>query len=296
MQSKEIALKVNNLRELFNKMLPQFKMVLPKHLTADRLFRIALTEARRVPRLLLCNSESFISCIMECARLGLEPGGLTAETYLIPYNDKQRGYECQLIVGYKGMIKLCRNTGDLKSIQAESVYSNDLFEIEYGTNSHLKHVPSFEYRGNFIGAYAIINLVNGGYTFIFITKEDIEKLKNNSLSKIYNEAAKKYSPWITSYDAMAAKTAIRRLFKYMPISIEERLARAIALDDHAENNSQHLLLNEYKNTDISENDFSDISFEEEYNDDSANIEKSKTKTESTAIEKAINKIKGVDDE
>jgi recombinational DNA repair protein RecT len=39
-------------------------------------------------------------------------------------------------------------------------------------------------------------------------------------------------PWVTDYEAMAAKTVLRRLAKLLPASVE--LQRAVALDERAE--------------------------------------------------------------
>jgi hypothetical protein len=43
---------------------------------------------------------------------------------------------------------------------------------------------------------------------------------------------KKDTPWITSFDEMCRKTVIRRLFKYLPVSIE--LVKAASLDESAD--------------------------------------------------------------
>ncbi|MGQ7177396.1 recombinase RecT, partial [Escherichia coli] len=36
-------------------------------------------------------------------------------------------------------------------------------------------------------------------------------------------------PWVTHWEEMAKKTAIRRLFKYLPVSIE--IQRAVSMDE-----------------------------------------------------------------
>ncbi len=50
----------------------QMALALPKHMTADRLARIATTEIRKVPKLASCDQASFLGAIMQCAQLGLE--------------------------------------------------------------------------------------------------------------------------------------------------------------------------------------------------------------------------------
>ncbi len=46
----------------------------------------------------------------------------------------------------------------------------------------------------------------------------------------------KSGPWVTHFEEMAQKTVIRRLFKYLPVSVE--MARAVGLDEAAERSKQ----------------------------------------------------------
>jgi recombination protein RecT len=99
--------------------LQQMQRALPSHLTAERMARIALTEVRRVPKLALCDQNSFMGAIMTCCQLGLEPGSALGHAYLIPFeNTKKRIVEVQLILGYKGMIDLARRSGQIRSMRS----------------------------------------------------------------------------------------------------------------------------------------------------------------------------------
>ena len=97
----------------------QMALALPKHMTADRLARIATTEIRKVPKLASCDQASFLGAIMQCAQLGLEPGGALGHAYLIPFDKRQKvngrwetvSTEAQLIIGYRGMIDLAAALG-----------------------------------------------------------------------------------------------------------------------------------------------------------------------------------------
>jgi len=53
---------------------------------------------------------------------------------------------------------------------------------------------------------------------------DIEKARKTSKSG-------NFGPWKDHFEEMSKKTAIRRLFKYLPVGTE--LNRAIAIDEHA---------------------------------------------------------------
>ncbi|PFN12772.1 recombination protein RecT [Bacillus cereus] len=197
------------------KMAPRFAEVLPKHMSMERMSRIALTTIRTNPKLLECEVPSLMGAVMQAVQLGLEPG-LLGHCYLLPFkNKKQNKMEVQFIIGYKGMIDLARRSGHIQSIYAHAVYENDEFEYELGLHPQLKHKPSFGERGEFIGAYAVAHFKDGGHQMEFMPKSEIEKRRQRSAA-----ANSSYSPWTSDYDEMAKKTVVRYMFKYLPISIE----------------------------------------------------------------------------
>ncbi|EFN9097341.1 hypothetical protein D3813_04040 [Escherichia coli] len=77
------------------------------------------------------------------------------------------------------------------------------------------------YQGN-THVYAVARLKDGGTQFEVMTRKQIELVR--SLSKAGNNG-----PWVTHWEEMAKKTAIRRLFKYLPVSIE--IQRAVSMDE-----------------------------------------------------------------
>src|SRR4051812_42731484 len=85
-------------------------MVLPKHLTPERLIKIALVAVSKSPKLMDCTHESVLQSVMTAAQLGLECGGALGAAYLVPFkrnkkDDQGRWHswtECTLIIGYRG--------------------------------------------------------------------------------------------------------------------------------------------------------------------------------------------------
>jgi recombination protein RecT len=206
----------------------QIALALPKHMTADRLARIALTEVRRVPALARCDQASFLGAIMQCASLGLEPGGALGHAYLIPFENRKKGItEVQFIVGYRGMIDLARRSGQIISIEARTVHQADKFRAPFGLEPRLEHEPAWDVddRGPMRLVYAIAKLHGGGVQFDVMSRAEIEKVRAQS-------KAGQSGPWVTHFDEMAKKTVVRRLFKFLPVSIE--IARAVGLDEQAE--------------------------------------------------------------
>lgn len=225
----------------------QMALALPKHMTSDRLARIALTEIRKVPTLAKCDQTSFLGAIMQCAQLGLEPGGALGHAYLLPFENRKKGItEVQFIVGYRGMIDLARRSGQIVSLTARTVHENDEFSYQYGLNEDLKHVPATGDRGALLYVYAVAKLKDGGVQFEVMSRSDVDKVRAQS-------KAGNYGPWQTHYDEMAKKTVIRRLFKYLPVSIE--LATAVTMDEKAESgvdqDNSSILTGEYSTVDDS---------------------------------------------
>lgn len=205
----------------------QMALALPKHMTADRLARIATTEIRRTPMLARCDKTSFLGAIMQCAQLGLEPGGAFGHAYLLPFNNRKKNcVEVQFIVGYRGMIDLARRSGQIISLSARAVYENDEFSYEYGLDEKLHHKPYEKGDpGRLTHVYAVAKLKDGGVQFEVMSIEQVNAIKAQSKSATNG-------PWVSHFEEMAKKTVIRRLFKYLPVSIE--LKTAVALDERTD--------------------------------------------------------------
>ncbi|RWZ59868.1 recombination protein RecT [Halobacillus fulvus] len=203
----------NTIQAYLKKMGPEFERALPKHMDADRLGRIAMTTIRQNPKLLECSIPSLMGAVMQAAQLGLEPG-LIGHCYLVPfYNGKLKQTDVQFIIGYKGMIDLARRSGHIESIYAHAVKENDEFEYELGLHPKLVHKPATGERGELTFVYAVAHFKDGGYQFEVFSKTDVESIKSRSKSG-------NYGPWQTDYEEMAKKSVIRRMFKYLPISVE----------------------------------------------------------------------------
>lgn len=204
----------------------QMALALPKAMTRERLTRIVMTECRKTPALLKCAPESFYGAVLQCAALGLEPGSALGHCYLLPFgNGKDRAGRpnAQLIIGYRGMIDLARRSGQILSLNAYCVHANDDFSYELGLHPDIHHVPaSTADRGLVTHVYAVAQLKGGGVQFEVMSRAEIEEVRKTS-------KAGSSGPWSSHWDAMAKKTVIRRLFKYLPVSIEA--VRAVEVDE-----------------------------------------------------------------
>jgi len=165
--------------------------------------------------------------VVEASQLGLEPDGVLGHAYLVPFNNRKTGQrEAQLIPGYKGLVELSRRSGNLSTIYAHVVHERDQYRFCYGLTPTLEHTPTGEPDpGPIVAAYAVAHLRDGGVQFEWLWKKEIDGIRAQS-------KAGSSGPWVTHYDEMAKKTALRRLCKLLPVSVE--LQRAVALDEMAE--------------------------------------------------------------
>lgn len=233
--SKELkVISIPEMTKTLEKMKGQLRNALPNGMSAERLARIALTELRMIPKLRQCSPESFLKCLMVSAQLGLEPGML-GHVYFIPY-----GKEASIVVGYKGMLDLARRSKQILSIEPRVIHENDKVDISLGTEAKINHQVSLTSgdRGKPLAYYAVAKLAGGGVQFEIMTKAEVDKVR--AFSKSGGSG-----PWATHYDEMAKKTVIRRLFKYLPVSIE--MQKAITLDEAEEIGQQgHVIEGEFE--------------------------------------------------
>jgi recombination protein RecT len=76
-------------------------------------------------------------------------------------------------------------------------------------------------RGEVIGFYAVTKLKDGGHCFEFMSRHQI----NGIMSKTQSKGA--HGPWKDNFVEMGRKTVIRRLSKYLPLSVEFQTASAL---------------------------------------------------------------------
>ena len=177
-----IAANQKSIMGLLEQMKTEIARCLPKHLTPDRMARIAMTELRKTPKLQECDPMSFIAAIMQASQLGLEPG-VMGSCYLIPFNNHKTGkVECNFIPGYRGFLDLARRSGQIKSLVARAVYENDVFEYEFGLEEKITHKPCMDDKGSLVAVYAIAHLKDGGYQFEVMSKRDVEDIRRQSKS------------------------------------------------------------------------------------------------------------------
>ncbi|MFA5380252.1 MAG: recombinase RecT [Dehalococcoidia bacterium] len=225
MSAETIPMKADPATSLVKSLERSYSSALPTHVTAEHFSRALLTEFRRNPKLMQCTQQSIGGAVLTSAQLGLMLGVLGA-AWLVPFKVKG-SLEAVLIIGYQGMIDLAYRSDRVESICTDVICEFDEFEFEQGLNQKLKHVPNLKgSRGSPFAVYAIAN--TRGSTrpiYVVLNAEEIESVKNASPGAKYPD-----SPWNGKfYTEMWKKTAIRRLCKLLPKSVE--LVAALDFED-----------------------------------------------------------------
>lgn len=213
--------------ELFNS--------LPTHVKPERFERNLVNALMTNPDLMQLDPRLVFREVSKAAALGLYLDPQLAEAYLIAgWNGKARRKEPQLRVGYRGLIKLARQSGEISMIYAHEVHENDMFECDLGDHKKLVHRPNvFGDRGKIVGYYAVVKYHNGETDFETLTIKQAQDIRDRSDGwKAYADGKIKSTPWATDEVEMSKKTVIRKLNKRLPQSPE--LSDAIQIEDAAE--------------------------------------------------------------
>lgn len=217
-------------RELVKQYEQSFAAVLPSHIDRPeswvRLAQAALKKGKRTPsgatelEVAAANNPAvFLSTLLDCARLGLEPG--TEQYYLTPRRVKVgQSWQTEIlgIVGYQGIVELMYRAGAVSSVVAECVYRNDHFEYSPGRHDRPIHEIDWDLddRGDLRLVYAYAVMKDGATSkVVVLNSHDINRIKKKAQS-----ADSQYSPWQTDEPAMWLKSAVRQLRKWVPTSAE----------------------------------------------------------------------------
>jgi len=192
---------------------------LPKHVSSDRMARMALTCFRQNPVLGNCDPRSVFACVIQASQLGLELG-VQGQAYLVPYRKRDGTYECTFIPGWRGLLDLVSRTGRATAWTG-AVYEGDKFEYAYGTNPFITHVTAEDdtKERKLTHVYAIGEINGSSRQQIEVwTAEKCRKHRDK-----YNKVGDRHYSF-QHFEMYARKVVLLQVLKYLPSSAE--LSRA----------------------------------------------------------------------
>lgn len=176
----------------------------------DTLIRLALYEFSQNEWLRKCTPESIYASLISAAQLGLEPGGIRGQCYLVPYKGT-----CTLIPGWRGLVLLALRSKAVKSVFSHIVYEQDEFTIELGSDPRVVHRPFLHGdRGNVIGAYAVAILASGATDVEWMSVEELQTIREHANA---SRGGKDSPAYRDHAEEMGRKAPLRRLAKRLPL-------------------------------------------------------------------------------
>lgn len=199
----------------------QFAVALPKHLTADRMVRLAMTALRQNKALLKCEPASIFASVLVASQMGLEIG-IDGQGFLVPYKGR-----ATFIPGWKGYVELINRAGKA-GVWTGAVFEGDKFDFALGDSPNITHQPTGqvdETRANLRYVYAVGRVHDGKWPVIEVWP--IAKVERHL--KRYNKVGGDHYALKddTNFIAYAKKVALLQVIKYMPKSVELRAALAM---------------------------------------------------------------------
>lgn len=212
--SNAIATRDNGPEAIVRQHRDDLTLVLPTHHKGETWMRLATGALRRDANLRQVasrNPGSLMNALLECARLGHEPG--TEAFYLVPFGNEVQGIE-----GYRGIVERIYRAGVVKAVKAEVVYENDHFKYHPGMDRPEHEPDYFGERGAIVGAYAYGVFQDGSTSrVVVINRSYIDKVKKESRG-----SDRASSPWVKWPEQMVLKTVARRLEPWVPTAVEWR--------------------------------------------------------------------------
>lgn len=207
--------------EFLSKMKPQLALALPKHMSPDRMARLALTAFSSSTDMQQCSFRTIASSLMTAGAMGLEPG-VNGAGYLIPYKGT-----CTFVPGWKGLVDLVSRSGRA-TVWTGAVFDGDEFDYALGDRPFVRHRPGDETDpAKLTHVYAIGRSNGSDYPVIEVWS--ISKVWKHR-DKLNKQGGKHYS--YRHPEMYARKIPLLQVLKYMPTSIE--VANAIAVAEASE--------------------------------------------------------------
>lgn len=213
---------------------PKWASALPSQIKPEAFKRAVLTALSFDPDLQNADRRTFLTACLRAAQDGLLPD--KREGAFVLFNTKVTTQDnkevwvkaVQWMPMVYGIIKKLRNSGEIASIASKVVYQAEIdqgrfvYRIKDGVEEFVHEPLLTGDRGDMALVYATARFKDGTVQTEILAKADVDKMR--AVSK-----AGKSGPWVSWYDEMARKSAVRRLSKYLPLSAEDQ--RTVERDD-----------------------------------------------------------------
>lgn len=205
----------------------QLAAALPKHVTPERMSRLALSVFSSSKQLQQCEVASIYGAVILASQLGLEIG-VGGQAYIIPYKDRRNNVmKAQFVPGWQGIVDLVSRTGRA-AVWTGAVFEGDHFDYALGDRPFVTHRPEGESDPEkLVFAYAV-GRVNGS-EWPVIEVWSAARLRKH-FNRMNKQGEKHYAH--ENWEMYCRKIPLLQVCKYMPKSVE--LTAALAAETSAE--------------------------------------------------------------
>lgn len=206
--------------------------LLPPGTPVERYMLAVKLAVDRNPKLRECTPDSLYLAVMQSAMLGLEVGHYNM-AHIVPYwKSSANRYEAQFQIGYQGLRYLGKKHGDVADDDVGIVCEHDELEFEAGPDARFRHRYDPMNRGPIVAYYCWAKTKTGSLKICVLSREEILAWRDRFAKKDKDGKPKITDAWLQYEEAMALKTCVIRVYKYLAQSPE--LTRAIQLDEEQE--------------------------------------------------------------
>lgn len=216
-----VSLQTSTIRALIERYKPIISRLLARSGMSEDTYAAQLGNAFRAsPKLLECDPETVLGAALRCAQLALPPNDGQNLCWIVPY-----GRSATFQLGYGGVLEIARRTSPGVIFEGDSIYPGDLFERE-----PFRFVPAYlrtdtrgrrqwKREGEPYAWFVRARFPDGRDYVHTLDRAGVEY--HRAFSK-----AKDGDAWSKSYNAMALKSVVLDMRRWLPASVEWSVALA----------------------------------------------------------------------
>lgn len=184
-----------------------------------RFVQLAVSDIRKVPKLLDCNLQSILGCMMQAGSLGFHFGG-AGLCFMVPYKT-----EATFVTGWRGHVTLALRNAIGSELGTGAVRASDEFDYSDGSKPFIHHkrkgdrdAPITHFWGKALqpGARHIVPDV--------WTMDDVLKHRSR-FNKVGDRHYSFNNP--ESFEAYGRKLPLLQVVKFLPVSYEQSIAQEL---------------------------------------------------------------------
>jgi len=186
--------------------MPSMGQLLPADISIDDFRAATWLYLKGHPALGDCTTDSIMDSLVQAATYGMLPG---RDCDLLPF--KKKGVsQATYVERYKGILRALERTGKVAKGFAHPKHANDHFELDYGMDT-FSHRPNIVDPGPVEFYYGCILMKDGTRHVQTCTLDFIE-------SVMLRAPAHDTGPWVSDFNQMARKTALKQVAKYVQLT------------------------------------------------------------------------------